>query len=39
MARDRLGLRPRQQYRELGVELLLGARVAEIDIERRDIVL
>jgi len=39
VARDRLGLRPRQQYRELGVELLLGARVAEIDIERRDIVL
>jgi len=27
------------QYRELGVELLLGARVAELDIERRDIVL
>jgi 3-phenylpropionate/trans-cinnamate dioxygenase ferredoxin reductase component len=35
----RLGLRPREQYRELGVELLLGAGVAEIDIERRDIVL
>jgi 3-phenylpropionate/trans-cinnamate dioxygenase ferredoxin reductase subunit len=34
-----VGLRPREQYRELGVELLLGARVAELDIERRDIVL
>jgi 3-phenylpropionate/trans-cinnamate dioxygenase ferredoxin reductase subunit len=37
--RDRLGLRPRDQYRELGVELLLGARVAELDVVRRDIVL
>jgi 3-phenylpropionate/trans-cinnamate dioxygenase ferredoxin reductase component len=37
--RDRVGLRPREQYRELGIELLLGARVAEIDVERRDIVL
>jgi 3-phenylpropionate/trans-cinnamate dioxygenase ferredoxin reductase component len=37
--RDRLGLRPREQYRELEVELLLGARVAEIDLERRDIML
>jgi 3-phenylpropionate/trans-cinnamate dioxygenase ferredoxin reductase subunit len=37
--RDRLGLRPREQYRELGVELLLGARVAELDLERRAIVL
>jgi 3-phenylpropionate/trans-cinnamate dioxygenase ferredoxin reductase subunit len=32
-------LRPSEQYRELGVELLLGARVAELDLERRDIVL
>ena len=37
--RNRLGLRPREQYRELEVELLLGARVAEIDLERRYIVL
>lgn len=39
MPRDRLGLRPREQYRELGVELLLGARVAELDLERRNILL
>lgn len=37
--KERLGLRPRGQYRELGVELLLGARVAEIDLEREDVVL
>jgi 3-phenylpropionate/trans-cinnamate dioxygenase ferredoxin reductase component len=37
--RDSLGLRPREQYRELGVELLLGARVAELDLERRNILL
>jgi 3-phenylpropionate/trans-cinnamate dioxygenase ferredoxin reductase component len=37
--RDRLELRPRQQYRELGIELLLDARVAELDLERREIVL
>jgi 3-phenylpropionate/trans-cinnamate dioxygenase ferredoxin reductase subunit len=34
-----LGLRPRDQYRELGVELLLGERVAEVDVERHDVVL
>lgn len=39
MPRDGLGLRPRDQYRELQVELLLDTRVAEIDLERRDIVL
>ena len=39
MPRDRLGLRPREQYRELEVELLLGARVVELDLERRAIVL
>ncbi len=39
LPRDRLGLRPRGQYRELGIELLLDARVAEIDLERRAIVL
>jgi 3-phenylpropionate/trans-cinnamate dioxygenase ferredoxin reductase subunit len=36
---ERLGLRPRDQYRELGIELLLGAHVAEVDIERRDVVI
>ena len=39
MPRDGLGLRPREQYRELGVELMLGARVAEIDLEHREVVL
>jgi len=34
VARDRLGLRPGGQYRELGVELMLGERVAEIGAER-----
>lgn len=32
-------MRPREQYRELKVELLQGARVAELDLERREIVL
>jgi 3-phenylpropionate/trans-cinnamate dioxygenase ferredoxin reductase component len=36
--RDRLELRPREQYRELEVELLQGTRVAELDLERREIV-
>ena len=36
---DGLGLRPREQYRELGIELLLGERVAELDVEHRDAVL
>jgi 3-phenylpropionate/trans-cinnamate dioxygenase ferredoxin reductase component len=31
---DRFSLRPLQQYRELGVELMLGERVVEIGIER-----
>jgi 3-phenylpropionate/trans-cinnamate dioxygenase ferredoxin reductase subunit len=31
-------LRPREQYRQLGVELLQGTRVAELDLERREIV-
>ncbi|OLC14805.1 MAG: hypothetical protein AUH32_04730 [Actinobacteria bacterium 13_1_40CM_66_12] len=37
--RDRLGLRPREQYSELAVELVLGERVAELDLERRGVVL
>jgi 3-phenylpropionate/trans-cinnamate dioxygenase ferredoxin reductase subunit len=37
--RHRLALRPREQYRELGVELLLGARVVELDLEHREIAL
>jgi len=36
---ERLRLRPRDQYRELGIELLLGARVAELDLEHRDVIL
>jgi 3-phenylpropionate/trans-cinnamate dioxygenase ferredoxin reductase subunit len=32
---DRLGLRPSEQYRELAVELALGDRVVELDVERR----
>ena len=32
-------MRPREQYRELGVELVLGERVVELDLERRNIVL
>jgi 3-phenylpropionate/trans-cinnamate dioxygenase ferredoxin reductase subunit len=36
---DRLGLRPREQYPELGVELMLGARIVELDLDRRNIVL
>ena len=37
--KERLGLRPREQYRELGVELMLGERVVELDLDRRNIVL
>jgi 3-phenylpropionate/trans-cinnamate dioxygenase ferredoxin reductase subunit len=32
--RERLWLRPAQQYRELGVELLLGATVADLGLEQ-----
>ncbi len=39
MPKERLGLRPREQYRELGVELMLGERVVELDLDRRNIVL
>jgi 3-phenylpropionate/trans-cinnamate dioxygenase ferredoxin reductase subunit len=35
VAREKLGLRPDQQYRELGVELRLGERVADLGVERR----
>ena len=38
MPRDGLGLRPHEQYRELGVELMPGVRVAEIDLEHREVV-
>jgi len=31
---NRLSLRPRQQYRELGIELMLGERVIDIGFER-----
>ena len=33
--RERLGLRPAEQYRELGVELRLGERVIDLGIEQR----
>ena len=33
--RERLRLRPAQQYRELDVELRLGERVADLGLERR----
>jgi 3-phenylpropionate/trans-cinnamate dioxygenase ferredoxin reductase subunit len=33
--REKLGLRPEQQYRELGVELRLGERVTDLGVERR----
>jgi 3-phenylpropionate/trans-cinnamate dioxygenase ferredoxin reductase subunit len=35
--RERLGLRPRDQYRDLGIELLLGS-PAELDLEHRHVV-
>ena len=35
VARDRLWLRPAAQYRELGVELMLGERVVDLGVERR----
>ncbi len=34
VARERLGLRPAEQYLELGVELRLGERVADLGVER-----
>lgn len=35
VAREKLGLRPAHQYRELGVELRLGERVADLGVDRR----
>jgi 3-phenylpropionate/trans-cinnamate dioxygenase ferredoxin reductase component len=37
--RVRLGLRPAEQYRELGVELRVGERVADLGLERKAVVL
>lgn len=37
--RDRLGLRPPDQYHELRVDLMLAARAAELDLERSQVVL
>jgi 3-phenylpropionate/trans-cinnamate dioxygenase ferredoxin reductase subunit len=37
--RERLGLRPPAQYRELGVELLLGRWVTELDLDQHKVVL
>ena len=34
---DRIGLRPAKQYAELGVELALGSRVVELDLQRRSV--
>ncbi len=34
VSRERLGLRPAEQYHELGVELLLGERVADLGVEK-----
>jgi 3-phenylpropionate/trans-cinnamate dioxygenase ferredoxin reductase component len=33
--REKLGLRPAEQYRELGVELQLGERITDLGVERR----
>ena len=35
VARERLALRPAAQYRELAVDLVLGERVSELDVEHR----
>ena len=35
--RDRLWLRPPEQYRELGVELVLGQRVVDLGLEHREV--
>jgi 3-phenylpropionate/trans-cinnamate dioxygenase ferredoxin reductase component len=37
VARDRLRLRSREQYYELAVELVLGTRVVELDLEGRQV--
>ena len=39
IARDRLGLRPLDQYRELGIDFMLGERVVDIGLERHAAVL
>jgi 3-phenylpropionate/trans-cinnamate dioxygenase ferredoxin reductase component len=39
VARDHLGLRPAEQYREFGIELMLGHRVVDLGLERRAVVL
>src|SRR2546428_11460881 len=35
VARERLALRPGAQYRELAVDLVLGERASEVDLEHR----
>ena len=37
MSRNHLGLRPAEQYRELGVELSLGERVYDLGLERHQV--
>ena len=39
MPLERIGLRPRDQYRDLRIELLLGAPVSEVDLEHRNVIL
>ncbi len=39
VARNRLPLRPAEQYRELGVQLVLGERVADLGLDRKTAVL
>ena len=39
MPSERLGLRPPQQYAELGIEVMLGTRVVELDVDARKVVL
>jgi 3-phenylpropionate/trans-cinnamate dioxygenase ferredoxin reductase subunit len=36
--RERMGLRPLEQYRSLAVELVVGTRVVELDLDRRQVV-
>ncbi len=36
VARERLGLRPLEQYRDLGIEVITGETVVDIGVERRE---
>jgi len=39
VTRSRIGLRPAEQYRDFGVELMLGHRVVDLGLEKRAVVL